>query len=369
MSIDFLQAAAPGVRRLAPYEPGKSAEVVERELGIRESIKLASNENPLGPSALARQAAVEALDELGRYPDGGAFALKQALAARFQVAQNQLTIGAGSSDLLRLVVQSFVTPGAEVIVSQYAFAMYAIYACAVDAELRVVPAQNWGHDLPAMAEAVSPATRVLFIANPNNPTGTWVGHQALVDLLDRVPRHVIVVLDEAYAEYVSVADYPDGIALTREYPNLVVTRTFSKAYGLAALRIGYSISHPQVADLMNRIREPFNGNSVALSAALAALGDAQHIERSRQANAAGMAQVAQALEAMQLQSIPSIGNFLAIETPSQAAPYYEALLRRGVIVRPLGGYGMPRHLRVTVGTADENSRFIEALRAVCAQIR
>ncbi|MDY6829716.1 MAG: histidinol-phosphate transaminase [Pseudomonadota bacterium] len=369
MSIDFFQAAAPGVRRLAPYEPGKSAEVVERELGITESIKLASNENPLGPSPLARQAAAQALCGLGRYPDGGAFTLKQSLAARHQVAENQLTIGAGSSDLLRLVVQSFVTPGAEVIVSQYAFAMYAIYASAVDAELRVVPAKNWGHDLSAMAAAVSPATRVLFIANPNNPTGTWVDHQALVDLLDRVPRHVIVVLDEAYAEYVNVADYPDGIALTHEYPNLVVTRTFSKAHGLAALRIGYSISHPQVADLMNRIREPFNGNSVALAAAVAALGDAEHVERSRQANAAGMRQVALALDAIKLQYIPSIGNFLAVETPGQAAPYYEALLRRGVIVRPLGGYGMPQHLRVTVGTPEENSRFIDAMRGVCAELR
>ena len=364
MSCDFYQLANPGVRDLTPYEPGKTIDELERELGITGSIKLASNENPLGASPQASEAARAALSELSRYPDGAGFRLKAALARKFALDQRRLVLGAGSSDLLRLAIEAFVCAGDQVVISQYAFAMYAIYAQAAQAERIVVPARDWGHDLDAMAAAVTDRTRMLFIANPNNPTGTWVGQADLLRLLKRLPQQVLVVLDEAYAEYIDQPDYPNGMALGLEFPNLIVMRTFSKAYGLAALRVGYAIADPATADLMNRIREPFNVNSIALAAAEAALADEAHLQRSKAVNQQGLVQLREAAERLGLRAIPSVGNFIAIDMGRVALPIYEALLRKGLIVRPLAGYGMPNHLRVTASTEAENSRFIKALQEV-----
>lgn len=364
MKCDFYQLANPGVRDLTPYEPGKPIDELERELGISGSIKLASNENPLGAGALAIEAARSALSELSRYPDGAGFRLKAALARKFDLDQSRIVLGAGSSDLLRLAVEAFVCAGDQVVMSQYAFAMYAIYAQAAQAERVIVPARDWGHDLDAMAAAVTERTRLLFIANPNNPTGTWVKQTELVRLLKRLPAHVMVVLDEAYAEYIDQADYPNGMALGLEFPNLIVMRTFSKAYGLAALRVGYAIADPAVADLMNRIREPFNVNSIAQAAAEAALADEVHLQRSKAVNQQGLMQLQRAVAQLGLEAIPSVGNFIAIDMGREALPIYEALLRKGLIVRPLAGYGMPNHLRVTAATESENSRFIKALQEV-----
>jgi len=366
VSCDFLALAAEGVRGLTPYQPGKPIDELERELGIGQAIKLASNESPIGPSPAALEAARAALDEVARYPDGNGFALKAALAERLGVAASQLTLGNGSNDVLEFVVRVFAGPGTEVVYSQHAFAVYPISTRAVGATGIEVPARGYGHDLDAMARAVGPRTRVVFVANPNNPTGTWVDAGALAHFLRRTPEHVLVVVDEAYREYVECDGYPDCSAWLDAHPNLIVTRTFSKAYGLAGLRVGYAVSHPQVADLVNRVRQPFNVNGVALAAARAALDDEQHLQRSRRINREGLAYLAAELGHLQLPFIPSIGNFVTFELPGDAGAVYQALLGEGVIVRPVGGYGLPRHLRVSVGLAQENRRFVEALRRVLA---
>ncbi len=363
--MDLKTLATAGVQALQPYQPGKPLEELEREYGIRDAVKLASNENPLGPSPQAIAAMADQLDELARYPDGNGFHLKQVLAARHDVDLAQITLGNGSNDILEFLARAFVTPGQEVIFSAHAFAVYPIVTQAVGANAVITPAKDWGHDLDAMAAAVSERTRLIFIANPNNPTGTWLGGSALRAFLDTVPERVIVVLDEAYFEYASdpalgATDYPDGSRWLADYPNLVVTRTFSKLYGLAGLRVGYGLSHPDVADMLNRVRQPFNVNSLALAAAEAAVGDAAHRQRSLTANAEGMAQLTAAFADLGLAYIPSVGNFVCVKVGDGAA-VYESLLRQGVIVRPIANYGMPDYLRITVGSAGENRRCIEAL--------
>ena len=363
MTIDFATLAPSGIRGLQPYQPGKPVEELERELGLTDVVKLASNENPLGPSPRV-SAALAAAGELARYPDGSAWVLKEELSAHLGVDQDRLTIGNGSNDVLELLGRVFLRPGTEAIVSDHAFVVYPLVTIAVDAKLTSIPAKDYGQDLAATLAAVNESTRCVFIANPNNPTGTWLSERAIRDFLDAVPPSVIVVLDEAYFEYVAESDYPDGIALTTDYPNLVVTRTFSKAYGLAALRVGYAVSDAGIADLMNRIRQPFNVNSLALAAASAALADQDHVRRSVTLNAEGLAYLTSECERLNLGYIPSVGNFLTIDMGRDAAPLYDALLREGVIVRPVGGYGLPNHLRVTVGLADENRRFVAALESV-----
>lgn len=369
MSNHYLDLAAPGVKGLTPYQPGKPIEELEREYGVSNIIKLASNENPLGPSPLALAAIRQEMDELARYPDGNGFLLKHALSEKLQVALSQITLGNGSNDVLELIARAFVTDKNEVIFSQHAFAVYPIVTQAVNAKAVVTPAREWGHDLEAMGRAVTAKTRVVFIANPNNPTGTWLREDELKDFIARLPSHVMVVVDEAYFEYASDArmgaqGYPDAMQWLAEFPNLIVTRTFSKAYGLAALRVGYAVSNPEVADLLNRVRQPFNVNHLAIVAATAALNDHQHLERGIQLNADGMHHLIQAFQDMGLPYIPSVGNFVCVDVGKPAANVYDALLREGVIVRPVANYQMPNHLRITVGNGEENKRFLGALKKV-----
>ncbi|MCB1693471.1 MAG: histidinol-phosphate transaminase [Pseudomonadales bacterium] len=364
MSCDYVALASAGIRELQPYQPGKPVEELERELGISGAIKLASNENPLGPSPKVADAVAGAIPELSRYPDGSAFHLKRKLSDFLGVPTNTLTIGNGSNDVLELLARVFLNPSNEAIVSEHSFVVYPLAAKALGAGLKVVPARNYGQDLEATLNTISARTRMVFIANPNNPTGTYVNEASLTDFLDQLRDDVIVVLDEAYFEYVQAEDYPNGIALHERYPNVVVTRTFSKAYGLAALRLGYSVSHPDIADMMNRVRQPFNVNSISLAAALVALDDQDHVKRAVAMNSEGLRFLAKACDDLGLAYIPSVGNFLTIDFGRDAGPIYEALLREGVIVRPIGVYGLPNHLRVTVGTPDENRRFVESARRV-----
>ncbi len=352
------------VLTLQPYQPGKPVEELTRELGITDIVKLASNENPRGPGQAVQDALKRAGGSLSRYPDGSGYRLKQALSKRLSVPTAALSLGNGSNDVLELLARIALSPGAEAIVSAHAFVVYPLAVIAHGGVLVTVPALDWGCDLAAMARAITSKTRLIFIANPNNPTGTWVSRQALTQFLDRVPEHVLVVLDEAYFEYVEQAEFPDGISLLPLYPNLVVTRTFSKIHGLAALRVGYAVSDAAIADLLNRVRQPFNVSSIGLECAEAALGDEDFVAQSRRLNREGMKQMIGGLEQLGIHYIPSVGNFLAIDLGKPAAAVYDALLRLGVIVRPIAGYGMPNHLRVTVGLAAENARFLDALAQV-----
>lgn len=366
----FLNQTAPGIPGLQPYIPGKPVSELERELGIRDSVKLASNENPLGPSPKVRAAITAQLDELARYPDGGGYELRNALARHHGVAAEMITLGNGSNDVLDLIARTFLAPGTEAVFSEYAFAVYPICTQAVGATARVAPAHDgshgpcFGHNLAAMRDLVGKETRVIFIANPNNPTGTWVDRDELQRFIDSLPCHVMVVVDEAYTEYVGEDAYPDASRWLEDYPNLIVTRTFSKAYGLAALRVGYSLSHPDTAELLNRVRQPFNVNTLAMVAAQAALEDREHLERAVALNRDGMAQLVAGFERLGLEYIPSVGNFVCVDVAGPAGEVDAALLREGCITRPVAGYGMPRHLRVTVGLEAENSRFLEALAKV-----
>jgi len=363
MAVDYQSLAVKGVQALSPYQPGKPIEELARELGLKpaEIIKLASNENPLGPSEKALAAARKALSEMCLYPDGNGFDLKQALSERFSVGMDQITLGNGSNDVLEVIARCFADADSEVVFSQYAFAVYPLVTQAIGAKGVSVPAKDWGHDLDAMADAVTERTRLVFVANPNNPTGTVHTADAIEGFLAKIPEDVLVVLDEAYCEYLTGTEYPDGIELLERFPNLIVCRTFSKAWGLAALRVGYSISSSAIADILNRVRQPFNVDTVALAAATAVLGDEDYLNRSREVNAEGLKQLADGFDRMGLPYIPSAGNFIAVEVGQQALAIYHALLEHGVIVRPIAGYGMPEHLRVSVGLARENERFLDAL--------
>jgi histidinol-phosphate aminotransferase len=373
MTSTFLDLAVPGIRGLQPYQPGKPIAELEREYGVKDIIKLASNENPLGPSPRALSAIAIASAELARYPDANGFDLKRALAARHGVAPGQVTLGNGSNDVLVLLAECFLGPGLEAVYSRYAFAVYALAVQATGATHRVADAlpadhaQPLGHDLAAMAALVTENTRIVFIANPNNPTGTWLEGGALERFIAALPSHVIAVVDEAYFEYVSAPAYPDTTRWLARYPNLVVTRTFSKAFGLAGLRIGYAVSGLEVADLLNRVRQPFNTSSVAQAGALAALEDTPHLTRSVALNAEGLRRVASACGELGLGVVPSVGNFLLVDLGRDAMPVFEALLREGVIVRPVGNYGLPNHLRISIGLAAENDRLVKALAKVLRQ--
>jgi histidinol-phosphate aminotransferase len=360
------------IRSLSPYKPGKPVDELTRELGITDIVKLASNENPRGPGAPVRQAIEATLAGLARYPDGNGFRLKQALAGRLGVTPERITLGNGSNDVLDLAATMALEPGATGVIAEHAFVVYRIAITVCGGRLVEVPAKDYGADLDAMLAAVGDDTAIVFLANPNNPTGTWVTEEALTAFLDALPSHVWMVLDEAYFEYVDAPGYPDGIRLLERYPNLIVTRTFSKIYGLAGLRVGYAVSSPEAADLMNRVREPFNVNSLALAGAEAALADDAYLEESCRLNRTGMADITAGLDALDLAHIPSAGNFVTFAVPeafgagatAPADAVFQALLREGVIVRPVAEYGLPRHLRVTVGLAGENARFLEALRRV-----
>ena len=363
--MDLSELSPAYVRSIAPYQPGKPISELAREMGLdeRKIVKLASNENPRGVGPRTRAAIEAALGDIARYPDGSGFELKSALAKRYGVEMSQIVLGNGSNDVLELVSLAFLGPGRAAVYSQHAFAVYPLATQARGARSIVVPARDFGHDVEAMADAVDEETRVVWVANPNNPTGTMVTPERLEAFVRRVPERVIVVIDEAYNEYLHANLRADTLGWLRRHPNLVVTRTFSKAYGLAGLRVGYALAHPAVADVMNRIRQPFNVNSIALAAAAAALNDMEFVARSYAENLQGLRQLEEGAKKLGLEWIPSYGNFVTIRV-GRAGETYKRLLRRGVIVRPVGGgYQLPEHLRVTVGTADENERFLAALSA------
>jgi len=363
---DPCERAPAYVRAIAPYQPGKPISELAREMGLDEAriTKLASNENPLGISPRARAAIGAALPELARYPDG--FDLTKALSRKLGVAMNGIVLGNGSNDVLEMIAGASLAPGRSAVYSQHAFAVYPLATQARGAKGIVVPAKNYGHDLPAMLKAIEPETRVVFIANPNNPTGTLLAGGELEAFLEAAPTDVVVVIDEAYNEYLPAAARYDSLQWLARYRNVVITRTFSKAYGLAGLRVGYALCDPSIADLLNRVRQPFNVNNLALVAAIAALDDAPFLRQSHELNLAGMAQLTAGFERLRLAWIPSFANFVTVEIPraggaNQAGAVYQKLLRAGVIVRPVAGYALPDHLRVTVGLPEENERFLAAL--------
>jgi histidinol-phosphate aminotransferase len=367
--ITCCDLAPPHVRAIAPYQPGKPISELARELGLAEAdiVKLASNENPLGPSPLALAAAQDALHDLALYPDGAGFALKAKLSEKFGVAANQIVLSNGSNDVLDMAARAFLSPGTSSVHSEHAFAVYPIATQTVGAKSIVVPARDYGHDLAAMRAAIRDDTRVLWIANPNNPTGTFLPWAEIEAFLGTVPPHVLVVLDEAYGEYLPPAERCDTAAWLTRFPNLLISRTFSKAYGLAGLRVGYGLGHPEVIDLLNRVRHPFNVNLPALAAAEAALDDVEFLARSYALNAAGMAQLVAGLAELGIETVPSKGNFLLAKV-GDAARINTELLKRGVIVRPVANYGLPEFLRVSVGLAGQNARFLDALSVVLAAL-
>ena len=364
---DLSSLAPDYVRGLARYLPGKPVAELAREFGLdeRDIVKLASNENPRGPSPAVRAAIAAAVDDLSRYPDGNGFALKAALSARHRVSPEQIVLGNGSNDILELVTQAFLRRGDQTVYSAHAFAVYPLATQARGAAGIEVPAKDLGHDLTAMRSAITPATRIVFIANPNNPTGTWIAPDALRAFIAAVRDDVLIVLDEAYNEYLDSAKHAPSAEWVGLYPNLVVSRTFSKAYGLAALRVGYGIMDPNVADMLNRVRQPFNVNALAQVAALAALADTRYIDESRAINREGMRQLEDGVRALGLSFVPSHANFLLVRV-GDAATLYHRLLQRGVIVRPVANYGLPEFLRVTVGLPAENQRFLDAVAAALA---
>lgn len=369
MTIDFTKYAVSGVQKLSPYQPGKPIDELAREFDLNpeDIIKLASNENPLGPSDKVKAVITKELEDLSRYPDGNGFELKTVLSEKLNVTTKQITLGNGSSDILEFIVKTFVNPGDEVVVSQHAFAIYGLVTQMQGGEVVEVPAKNWGHDLDAMVRAITEKTKIVFVTNPNNPTGTYNSKAQLEQFLSQVPGHVIVLLDEAYFEYVDKPDYPNGVDYLSQYPNLVVTRTFSKAYGLAALRVGYGVSSEQLADLMNRVRPPFNVDSFALAAAVVSIKDENYVRQSKALNDQGMSQLEAGFDQLNVNWIPSVGNFICFEIPGRAMAVFNGLLAKGVIVRPVANYDMPNHLRVSIGTQQENQRFLLELKGLLAE--
>ncbi|SFU67973.1 histidinol-phosphate transaminase [Pseudoduganella namucuonensis] len=359
------------VRAIAPYQAGKPISEVAREFGLDEDaiVKLASNENPFGVPESAKEAMAAAAAELGRYPDANGFELKAALSKRYDVPADWITLGNGSNDILELAAKAFVEKDQAVVYAQYSFAVYALATQGIGARHIVVPARNHGHDLEAMAAAIDADTRLVFIANPNNPTGTFIPGVEIEAFLRKVPANVVVVLDEAYNEYLAEEDQYDSAAWVKRYPNLMVSRTFSKAYGLAGLRVGFGIAQPALTDLMNRVRQPFNVNSLAQAAAIAALNDSAFLERGARNNAAGYQQFVEAFEQMGLEYVPSYGNFVLVKVGKDLAAGARvnlALLKQGVIVRPVGNYGLPEWLRISIGLPRENAILIAALQKALA---
>lgn len=364
MSKLLEELASPYLQGLAPYIPGKPIGEVERELGITGAIKLASNENPLGPSPLALRALRDALSESHRYPDGGGYYLKQALAKRLGLAPDHLVLGNGCNELLELTARCFLLPGDEVVIADPAFVIYGMLAHLHGCTTVRVPLKAWTHDLEAMAKAVTARTKMVFVGNPNNPTGTAVQPAELTAFMDAIPEDVIVVVDEAYIEYVPLQMIPDSLRHVRQGRSVIVLRTFSKIYGLAGLRVGYGMAPPSMVELLERIRAPFNVNALAQRAALAALDDEAHLSSSRTMNESGKAYLSGELRRLGLECPPSVANFLLVDLKQDGRATADALLRMGVIVRPLGGAQLKTHIRVTIGTPPENERLVEALKTV-----
>jgi histidinol-phosphate aminotransferase len=359
--MNYTELAPSYIRAIAPYQPGKPIAELERELGITGIVKLASNENPLGASPNAVAAMHEAIKTIALYPDGNGFDLKDALTKRYGVAHANLVLGNGSNDLLELASRAFLAPGDVAVYSAHAFAVYALATQAVGAKGVTVPAKDFGHDLEAMLKAaVQHKAKMVFIANPNNPTGTYLTAEALQNFMQALPANILVVLDEAYNEYLPPAQRYDSVSWLKKYPNLIISRTFSKAYGLAGLRVGYAIAHEQVTDMMNRVRQPFNVNSIAQAAAVAALHDMDFVQQTYELNQRGMQQITAGLTKLGLSYIPSYGNFISFRIGGATA-MYRRLLELGVIVRPVANYDMPDYLRVSIGLETENDKFLTAL--------
>jgi len=359
--MDLEKLINPGILNLKPYEPGKPVEDLERELGIKNAIKLASNENPMGPSPLALKAVDNLLSGLHRYPDGNALRLKEAISNENNVEIEQITVGNGSNDIIEFVVRSFLSKEDSAVFSKHAFAVYPLAVQTVGAQGIEVPAKDWGHDLSAMNNAIQENTKLIFIANPNNPTGTFVPRDEIISFLDKVSKDVIVFLDQAYFDYASYENNDVDFEFINEFPNLIISRSFSKAYGLAGFRVGYSVSSREIADYLNRVRQPFNANSLALVAAETALSDRDHMMKSLKMNSEQKMILYQGLEGLGYQYIPSAGNFICFDCKQDAEEKFNELLQEGVIVRSMGVYKMPNHLRVTIGLPEENRIFLEKL--------
>lgn len=359
--MNYSDLAPSYIRAIAPYQPGKPIAELERELGITDIVKLASNENPLGCSPKATAAMLETIKTIALYPDGNGFELKQALHKRFGVGHERMVLGNGSNDMLELAARAFLTVGDKAVYSDHAFAVYPLATQAVGAVGVSVPAINYGHDLKAMLNAaIEHKAKLVFVANPNNPTGTFLPADALLEFMRALPANILVVLDEAYNEYLPQENRYDSVAWLKEFSNLIISRTFSKAYGLAGLRVGYAFADAQVADMMNRVRQPFNVNSVAQAAAVAALQDEDFVRQTNELNRRGMEQISAGLRKLGLEYIPSYGNFIAFKI-GDGMKMYRRLLELGVIVRPVAGYAMPEYLRVSIGTASENEKFLSVL--------
>ncbi len=365
--MNYSELAPPYIRAIAPYQAGKPISELERELGISGIVKLASNENPLGASPTVVAAAHAALDEIGFYPDGNGFALKDALAKKYGVAQNRIVLGNGSNDLLELSARAFLTVGDKAIYSDHSFAVYALATQAVGAVGVSVAARDFGHDLDAMrAAAVAQHAKMIFIANPNNPTGTFLSGNVLHSFMRALPATMLVVLDEAYNEYLPEECRYDSVSWLSEFPNLIISRTFSKAYGLASLRVGYALGDAQVMDMLNRVRQPFNVNSVAQAAAVAAIRDSAFVQQTYELNRRGMQQMVAGLTGLGLEHIPSYGNFVSFKI-RDAMGVYRQLLELGVIVRPIANYAMPDYLRVSIGLETQNAKFLSALQQILGE--
>jgi histidinol-phosphate aminotransferase len=365
--MSIIDSALVQIKQLHPYSPGKPVEELERELGVSNAFKLASNENPLGCSKKVKAAIALASEQIELYPDANAYYLKQQLAQKLDVKENQVTIGNGSNDVLDLIARTFLDSSRAAIFSEYAFMVYGMVTQACGARAQIATAfdeqheQPLGHDLQAMLSLIDQDTSVIFIANPNNPTGTWLSHDALKQFIEQVPEHIAVVVDEAYFEYVELEEYPDSLTWIDQFPNLIVTRTFSKIYGLAGLRIGYAISSEKLCDLFNRVRQPFNGNSLALAAACAALTDNEFVENSRKANREGLQMMQNWFEQRHIGYIPSVGNFLTVKFGARSAEINQGLLQNGIIVRPVANYNMSDYLRISVGTRKQLEKMFAVL--------
>jgi histidinol-phosphate aminotransferase len=367
--MNYTELAPPYIRAIAPYQPGKPIAELERELGIRDIVKLASNENPLGCSARALSAMQEALKTIALYPDGNGFELKDALSKHYGVERSRIVLGNGSNDMLELAARAFLAFGERAVYAEHAFAVYPLAVQAVGGVGVCVPAINFGHDLETMLQAaIAQQAKLVFIANPNNPTGTFLGADALLEFLRALPSNILVVLDEAYNEYLPQALRYDSVSWLKEFPNLIVSRTFSKAYGLAGLRVGYAFADAQVVDMINRVRQPFNVNSVAQAAATAALQDTDFVQRTWELNRRGMEQIIAGLDKLGLEYIPSYGNFIAFHV-GDGMKIYRRLLQLGVIVRPVASYNMPEYLRVSIGLESENDKFLSALKQALGEAK
>ena len=368
--MNLCDLAPSYVRAITPYPPGKPISELAREMGMAENriVKLASNENPMGASPRVLATVENALKDIARYPDGNGFELKAALADKYGVSLEQIVLGNGSNDVLEFAARAFMGPGTSAVYSQHAFAVYPLVTQAVGARGIEVPAKDFGNDPHAMLEAIAEDTRVIFIANPNNPTGTMLSGEALLEFMAKVPNHILVVLDEAYYEYLPDSLRPDSVSWMSRFPNLVIMRTFSKAYGLAGLRIGFALAHPEVAGMLNRVRQPFNVNSLAQVAAVAAMKDEPFLRQCIALNRAGMEQLTQGFLRLGISYIPSFGNFVSFRI-GNATGMYQSMLKQGVIVRPVANYGMPEYLRVSIGLEAENTRFLQALESGLQELK